>query len=252
MNWDDVNVLRNLPDGWYSVPSDSEYGKMINKDEDIKYNDSVERAKERHERVLKREREMDDFIKSEKLRDKSKICTHKNFSYKGYLICEVCGLTEQGFDPYASKKKEFMTKMCDKARDIFKRLTSNLDIGQRVDLDELLEVYKTYVLADGYDSRRNFRVSASPEGLCAALLWRYFRINEVRMKISDFVDTVDVRSSKLNILKIFRELDDFEDFRVRPETCVRERERKNFFAEIGLGVIDTKQKIRNDRNVKTV
>ncbi len=40
IDWNDVNVLRKLPDGWYSVPSDSKYGEMINKDPDIKYNDS--------------------------------------------------------------------------------------------------------------------------------------------------------------------------------------------------------------------
>ncbi len=26
IDWNDVNVLRKLPDGWYSVPSDSKYG----------------------------------------------------------------------------------------------------------------------------------------------------------------------------------------------------------------------------------
>ena len=34
IDWNDVNVLRKLPDGWYSVPSDSKYGEMINKDPD--------------------------------------------------------------------------------------------------------------------------------------------------------------------------------------------------------------------------
>ena len=29
IDWDDVNVLRKLPDGWYSVASDSKYGEMI-------------------------------------------------------------------------------------------------------------------------------------------------------------------------------------------------------------------------------
>ena len=123
MNWDDVNVLRNLPDGWYSVPSNSKYGEMINKYPDVRYDDSVEKARERHDRILEREREMDDFIKSESLRDKSKICTHKNFSYKGYLICEVCGLTEQGFDPFDfSESDRVMSRMCGKARVIFRRL----------------------------------------------------------------------------------------------------------------------------------
>ncbi len=34
VDWNDVNVLRKLPDGWYSIPSDSKYGEMINKDPD--------------------------------------------------------------------------------------------------------------------------------------------------------------------------------------------------------------------------
>ncbi len=65
INWNDVNVLRKLPDGWYSVPSDSEYGKMIIRDPDIKFNDSVKKAKERHNVVLKKEKEIDEFIRSE-------------------------------------------------------------------------------------------------------------------------------------------------------------------------------------------
>ena len=93
IDWNDVNVLRKLPDGWYSVPLDSKYGEMINKDPDIKYNDSVEKARKRHERILEREREIDDFIKSERLRDK--ICTHRNYSHKEYLICAECGLTNR-------------------------------------------------------------------------------------------------------------------------------------------------------------
>ena len=212
MNWNDVNVLRDLPDGWYSVPSNSEYGKMINKNQDIKYNDSVEKAKERHERVLEKEREMDDFIKSERLRDKSKICTHENFSYKGYLICEVCGLTEQGFDPFAFNKSEIMRKMCGKAKGIFRRLTDNLDIDQDIDSDELLRVYETYVLTDNDRGNRNFRISARPEGLCAALLWRYLQINKVSMTMLEFSKRVKV--DRMTISCIFKRLDDYKDFSI--------------------------------------
>ncbi len=35
IDWNDANVLKDLPDGWYSVPSDSKYGKMINENPDI-------------------------------------------------------------------------------------------------------------------------------------------------------------------------------------------------------------------------
>ncbi len=89
IDWNDVNVLRKLPDGWYSVPSDSKYGEMINKNPRHK-------VTRRHERILEKEREIDDFIKSERLRDKT--CTHRNYSHKEYLICAECGLTKRDFD----------------------------------------------------------------------------------------------------------------------------------------------------------
>ena len=69
------------------------------KDPDIKYNDSVKKAKERHDVVLRKEKEIDEFVKSETLRDVP--CDHKNYSYKGHLICAVCGLTKRDFDPFA-------------------------------------------------------------------------------------------------------------------------------------------------------
>ncbi len=158
VDWNDANVLRNLPDGWYSVPSDSEYGKMINENPDIKYNDSVEKARKRHEIILEKEREIDDFIKSERLRDEFKTCLHKNFSCKGHLICAVCGLTKRDFDPFAfnegdesrlhvtTKKSsdEIMSRMCDKARGIFRRIISDLSFEQVTigdSLDELLRVF---------------------------------------------------------------------------------------------------------------
>ena len=213
MNWNDVNVLRKLPDGWYSVPSDSEYGKMISKNPDIKRNDSVEKAKKRHEDVLEKEREMDDFIKSERLRDESKTCVHKNYSYKGYLICEVCGLTEQGFDPFAfGKSDEIMNRMCNKARGIFRRIIDDLDIDQDIDSDDLLRVYKTYVLTDDDRGNRNFRISARPEGLCAALLWRDLQIKKVSMTMLEFSKRVKV--DRMTISCIFKRLDDFKDFSV--------------------------------------
>ncbi len=156
VDWDDANVLRNLSDGWYSVPSGSKYGKMINESPDIKYNDSVEKAKKRHEDILEKNREIDNFIESERLRDEFKTCFHKNYSYKGYQICAVCGLTKRDFnqfDPeegyesrvHVSKKNndEIMSRMCDKARGIFENIIRNLSFEQVTigdSLDELLRV----------------------------------------------------------------------------------------------------------------
>ncbi len=101
INWNDVNVLRKLPDGWYSVPSDSEYGKKIISDPNIKFNDSVEKASKRHEETQKKEREITRFIRSARLKYKFDTCVHKNVSYKGNLICRVCGLMKRDFDPFA-------------------------------------------------------------------------------------------------------------------------------------------------------
>ncbi len=95
IDWNDANVLRNLSDGWYSVPPNSKYEKMIKDKPDIKYNDSVKKAKARHDVVLRKESEIDKFIKSETL---SKIpCIHKNYEYKGNLICKFCGLLKKKF-----------------------------------------------------------------------------------------------------------------------------------------------------------
>ncbi len=183
VDWNDVNVLRKLPDGWYSAPSDSEYGKMINKDSDIKYDDSVEKAKKRHEEILKKDREIDNFVRTERLRNRSKTCSHKNYSYNGYLICKMCGLTRQGFDPFAysggdesracvSKESDdvIISRLCNKASDIFENIIYDLSTEHYICSNDLLRVFKTYILTGNNRGNRNFRISARPEGLCAALL----------------------------------------------------------------------------------
>ncbi len=242
IDWNDANVLRNLPDGWYSVPSDSKYGDMINKDPDIKYNDSVEKAKKRHEVILEKEREIDDFIKSERLRNEFKTCSHKNYSYKGHQICAVCGLTKRGLNQFAfnegdesrlhvtTKKSsdEIMSRMCDKARGIFRRIISDLSFEQVTigdSLDELLRVFRTYVLTDDDRGNRNFRISARPEGLCAALLWRELLIRKVSMTMLEFSKRVKV--DRMTISCVFKRLDDYKDFSVgkrgRPKLILNDR-----------------------------
>ena len=227
IDWDDVNVLRKLPDGWYSVPSDSKYGEMISKDPDIKYNDSVKKAKERHDVVLRKEKEIDDFIKSETLRETP--CDHKNYSYKGHLICAVCGLTKRNFDMFAfnegdesrlyvtTKKNddEIMSRMRHKARGIFENIIRNLSSEQvTIDdsLDELMRVFETYVLTDDDRGRCNFRISTRPKGLCAALLWRELLIRKVSMTMLEFSRRIKV--DRMNILTVFQRLDDYKDLHV--------------------------------------
>ncbi len=155
IDWDDVNVLRKLPDGWYSAPSASEYGKKIRKDPDTKFNDSVEKASKRHEESQKKEREITRFIRSARLKYKFDTCVHKNYSYKGHQICAVCGLMkrdpnqfvpEEGYEfrVHVSEEddNETMSRMCDKARGIFENIVRNLSLRMTISLDELLCVFK--------------------------------------------------------------------------------------------------------------
>ncbi len=223
IDWDDVNVLRNLPDGWYSVPSDSKYGETMIKDSDIKYNDSVKKAKERHDVVLRKEKEIDDFIKSERLRDTP--CDHKNYSYKGYLICAECGLMEKNFDPYAfnegdenrvhvtirSSEEDIMTELCVRAITIFSRIIDDLDIDRDIAISDLLDVFETYILNSQDRGRRRFRISARLEGLCAALLWRYLQIKRKPMTMLEF--SRRIKMDRMTISLIVRRLDDYENFK---------------------------------------
>ena len=221
IDWDDVNALRNLPDGWYSVPSDSEYGKMINKDP---VNDSVKKAKARHDVVLRKEKEIDEFIKSETLRDVP--CDHKNYSYKGHLICAVCGLTKRDFDPFAfnegdenrvcvtSKKseKDIMTELRFNAMLTLRRLIDSLEgVGGDIPLFDILDVFETYILTSENRGRRKFRISARLEGLCAALLWRYLQINKKPMTMQEFLRRI--KMDRMTVSLIVRRLDDYENFK---------------------------------------
>ncbi len=228
IDWDDVNVLRKLPDGWYSAPSDSEYGKKIRRDPDTKFNDSVDKASKRHEETQRKEREITKFIRSARQKYRFDTCVHRNYSYKGNHICAVCGLTKQNFNPFAfnegdgnrvsvseKSEDEVMSGMCDKARGIFERIIRDLSFEQvTIDnsLDELVRVFKTYVLTSDDRGRREFRISARSEGLCAALLWRELQIRKVSMTMLEFSRRVKV--DRANILTVFQRLDDYKDLHV--------------------------------------
>ena len=223
IDWNDVNALRNLPDGWYSVPSDSKYGEMIIKDPDIKYNDSVKKAKARHDVVLRKEREIDKFIKSETLRKGP--CDHKNYSYKGHLICAVCGLTKWDFNPFAfnegdesrvcvkSKRseKDIMTELRFDAMLTLRKLIDSLEgAGGDIPLFDILDVFETYILTSENIGRRKFRISARPEGLCAALLWRYLQIKRKPMTMLEF--SKKIKMDRMTVSLIVRRLDDYKNF----------------------------------------
>ncbi len=158
------------------------------------------------------------------MRDKT--CIHRNYSHKGYLICAECGLTKRDFDMFAfnegdesrlhvtTKKSsdEIMSRMCDKARDIFRRILSDLSSEHDISLDDLLEVFRTYVFKTDDRGHRNFRISARPEGLCVALLWRELLIRKVSMTMLEFSRRMKV--DRMTISCVFKRLDDYKDFHV--------------------------------------
>ena len=204
IDWNDVNVLKKLPDGWYSVFSDLEYGKLISKDPDIKYNDSVEKANKRHELILKKEKES--------LRDRSKTCSHENYPYKG---SNPVGSGGRVCTSKRKDKRDNMSEMCDKAKDIFPNIIRNLSHDQvTIDdsSDELMRVFRTYVLTNDDRGRRRFRVSASPKGLCAALLWRKILLRKISMTMLEFSKRTKV--DRMTISTCFARLDDYKDLHV--------------------------------------
>ncbi len=224
IDWNDANVLKDLPDGWYSVPSDSKYGKMINENPDIKYNDTVKKAKARHDVVLRKESEIDKFIKSETL---SKVpCAHKNYEYKGNLICKFCGLLKKNFKPFVYEKgdeyrvcfknekveKDIMTELRFNAMITIRKLIDSLEgAGGDIPLFDILDVFETYILSEENIGRRKFRISARPEGLCAALLWRHLRINKKPMTFQEFLRKI--KMDRMTVSLIVRRLDDYENFK---------------------------------------
>ncbi len=105
-----------------------------------------------------------------------------------------------------------MSRMCDKARGIFRKIINDLSFEHDISLDELLRVFRTYVLTDDDRGNRNFRISARPEGLCAALLWRELLIRKVSMTMLEFSKRVKV--DRMTISCVFKRLHNYNDFSV--------------------------------------
>ncbi len=105
-------------------------------------------------------------------------CDHKNYSYKGHLICAVCGLTKRDFDLFAfnegdenrvhvtSKKseKDIITELCFNAMLTLRKLIDSLEgVGGDIPLFDILDVFETYILTSEDRGRRRFRISARPD-----------------------------------------------------------------------------------------
>ena len=85
IDWNDKNVLRTLPDGWYNVPADSVYAEEMRKNPWLKEGDTRELAEKRHQD------EQNEKTKCKK--HKKYDCFHEHISKSnGYKICMLCGL----------------------------------------------------------------------------------------------------------------------------------------------------------------
>ncbi len=217
IDWDDTNVLRTLPDGWYTVPLDSEYARSM-----IRYpreDDTRALAEERYQRGLK--------MKRSKRRRK---CMHLDHVIeRGFWTCLSCGLcvrdltqhvSEDGYEDRGVFQKKHTDELRDKIRHIFEDLLLKLSyplISAENSLNRLLETCESYILPDDTvveEGKRKhyFRVSSRPEGLCAALIWREMLIRNSQLNMSGFSRKIGVKRS--TILAAFGQLDDYDDLHV--------------------------------------
>ncbi len=82
INWDDINVLRTLSDGWYTVPADSEYAKEMIRHPWKKDGDTRDLAEKRHQAKQEQEQREDHG------KDYYEICDHEyTIKSLGFKIC---------------------------------------------------------------------------------------------------------------------------------------------------------------------
>ncbi len=209
VNWNDPNVLRTLYDGWYTVPADSEYAKEMARDPWLKDGDTRDLAEKRHQ--AKQERK-DDY----------KICDHEHaVRSKGFRTCVICGLhvrdptqfvPEKGYEYRVIVRKE-TENIHDKVRTIFEDLVlllSHPQITVGDSLGKLIETYESYVLPEAAlvgKKKYPFRISAGPEGLCTALVWREVLLHKIPLAMAGYSRKICVQREK--IIHAFEQLDDY-------------------------------------------
>ena len=216
VNWDDPNVLRTLTDGWYDVPEGSGYAKELMREPWLREGDTRDLAEKRHQDEQDR-----------KYQAERNICDHAHVSRtKGFRTCMICGLCER--DPTQNVPEEgyecrvIIWKMKKdvyyKARSDFEDLIlllshPKITIGES--LEKLVKVYESYLLPEAAlvgKKKYPFCVSAGPEGLCAALLWREVLLCEIPLTMAGYARKIAVRRE--NIIHAFKQLDDYKDLHV--------------------------------------
>ena len=80
-------------------------------------------------------------------------------------------------------------------------------------MERLIEMCETYMLPDDTlveegKRRHPFRISAHPEGLCAALLGRESLIHKLPLTMARFSREINV--PRTTIMGVFKQLDDYD------------------------------------------
>ena len=168
------------------------------------------------------------FTDSSSEEEEYELCDHKySVRSKGHVTCLSCGLQvmdaalllpEKGYEGRTivqSKVKQTTDDLRIMIRYIFEDLIPKLSFSQiTVEniLEKLLETCETYILPDNTlvkkgNRRHPFRVSARPEGLCAALLWRERLVHKLPITMFGFSGEISV--PRTTIIGAFKQLDDY-------------------------------------------
>ncbi len=170
----------------------------------------------------------DVFTDSSGKEEEYELCDHEySARSKGYETCLFCGLSEKklflllpekGYEDRTivqSKVKQTTDDLRVMVRSIFEDLIPKPSFSQITvenSLEKLLETCETYILPDGTPIKEGkrkhpFRVSARPEGLCAALLWRETLVHKLPITMAGFSRKIGV--PRTTILGAFKQLDDY-------------------------------------------
>ncbi len=149
-------------------------------------------------------------------------CDHEYSVFsKGSRICLTCGLEtreirhvpEKGYEDRTivqSKVSQTTDDLRVMIRSIFSRIGYLITVENS--LEKLFETCETYILPDGTlvkEGKRKhpFRVSARPEGICAALLWREVLVHKLPITMAGFSREISV--PRTTIIGAFKQLDDY-------------------------------------------
>ena len=132
--------------------------------------------------------------------------------------------SEEGYEDRVTVCRSSVGDLRDMVELVFEGLISKLSCPQITvenSLEKLLETCETHILSDDTPIKEGkrkhpFRVSARPEGLCAALLWKEVLVHKQPITMAGFLRKISVL--RTTIIGAFKQLDDYNVLNVsKPE-----------------------------------